>query len=147
MKFRVQIDPDREEEILASVHRRTELIDQIERLVMEASGENRITGYGEDDWKELLFQDIECIIVEKDKTYAIDRRGERFHLKARLYEVERRLPETFFRVNKSALANRERIERFTVGFNGAVDVIFQCGYREYVSRRCLRSIKERMEIQ
>ncbi len=147
MKFCLRIDPAAEEEILATVHRRTGLIDRIEALVLEETGENRITGYTEDDRKELFFRDIECIIVQGDKTYAIDRHGERFLLKARLYEVEKRLPDCFFRINKSALANRERIDRFTASFNGAVDVLFQCGYRDYVSRRCFRAIKERMGIK
>lgn len=147
MRFRVEIDPEREEEILATVHRRTGLIDQIEALVLREAGEDRIVGYTEDDWKELRFEDIECVMVQGDKTYAIDTSGERYRLKARLYEMERKLPDGFFRINKSALANRERIQRFSVSFNGAVDVVFRCGYRDYVSRRCLRTIKERMEIK
>lgn len=147
MRFRVEIDPEREEEILATVHRRTGLIDQIEALVLREAGEDRIVGYTEDDWKELRFEDIECVMVQGDKTYAIDTGGERYRLKARLYEMERKLPDGFFRINKSALANRERIQRFSVSFNGAVDVVFRCGYRDYVSRRCLRTIKERMEIK
>lgn len=147
MRFRVEIDPEGEEEILTTVHRRTGLIDQIEALVLKEAGEDRILGYTEDDWKELRFGDIECVMVQGDKTYAIDTGGERYRLKARLYEVERKLPDSFFRINKSALANRERIQRFSVSFNGAVDVVFRCGYRDYVSRRCLRTIKERMEIK
>lgn len=144
MRFRVEIDPDREEEILARVHRRTELIDRIEVLVQ---GRDRLTGYTEDDWKELSFSEIECVLVQEDKTYAVDIRGERFRLKARLYELEALLPDSFLRINKSALANRERIDRFTVSFNGAVDVIFKSGYQDYVSRRCFRVIKERMGIK
>lgn len=147
MRFRVEIDPEGEEEILATVRRRTGLIDQIEALILKEAGEDRILGYTEDDWKELRFGDIECVMVQGDKTYAIDTGGERYRLKARLYEVERKLPDSFFRINKSALANRERIQRFSVSFNGAVDVVFRCGYRDYVSRRCLRTIKERMEIK
>lgn len=147
MRFRVQIDPAAEEEILATVHQRTGLIDQIEAMVLGEESTDRMVGYTEDDWKELRFADIECVIVQEDKTYAIDSRGERYRLKARLYEVEELLPDSFLRINKSALANRERIDRFTVSFNGAVDVIFKSGYRDYVSRRCFRAIKERMGIK
>ena len=146
MRFRLQIDPSKEEELLAVVHRRTGLIDRIEALILEEGGD-RIIGYTEDDWKELRFGEIECIMVQNDKTYAIDTSGERFRLKLRLYETEQLLPDSFFRINKSAVANRTHIERFTVSFNGAVDVVFKSGYRDYVSRRCLRSIKERMDIK
>lgn len=147
MKFRLQIDLNGEEEVIAVVRQRTELIDQIEALVLGETGEDKMIGYTEDDWKELSVKELECIFVQGDKTYAIDGGGERFRLKARLYEVEKRLPDCFFRINKSALANRERIDRFTLSFNGAVDVVFQCGHRDYVSRRCFRAIKERMGIK
>lgn len=148
MKFHVEIDPDREEEILAVIHQRSELIDRIEALVLGREiGRDRLTGYTEDDWKELSFSEIECVLVQGDRTYAMDIRGEKFRLKARLYEIEALLPDNFFRINKSALANRDRIERFTVAFNGAVDVIFKCGYQDYVSRRCFRAIKERMGVK
>lgn len=148
MKFTLRIDPEGEEEILATVHRRTGLIDRIETLVL---GEDRtlesLVGYTGDDWKELSLSEVECILVLEDKTYAIDSHGERFLLKARLYEVEKLLPESFLRINKSAIANRNRIERFTAAFNGAVDVKFKCGYQDYVSRRCFRAIRERMGIK
>ena len=147
MRFRLQIDPEAEEEVLVTVHRRTQLIDRLEALVLGGEQGERIIGYREDDWRELNFRDVECILVQEDRTYAIDSRGERFLLKARLYEVEKLLPDSFFRINKSAIANRDRIERFTASFNGAVDVKFRCGYQDYVSRRCFRAIKERMGIK
>ena len=147
MRFRLQIDPMAEEEILASVHKRSPLIDQIEALVLGEGRLERIVGYTEDDWRELRLEEVECILVQEDKTYAIAAGGERYRLKARLYEIEECLPENFFRINKSAIANRERIERFTAAFNGAVDVKFKCGYQDYVSRRCFRVIKERMGIK
>lgn len=147
MKFHLRIDPAAEEEVLATVHRRTEFTDRLEALVLGGEQMDRIIGYREDDWRELSFRDIECILVQEDRTYAIDSRGERFLLKARLYEVEKLLPDSFFRINKSAIANRDRIERFTASFNGAVDVTFRCGYQDYVSRRCFRAIKERMGIK
>ncbi len=49
MRFRLQIDPSKEEELLAVVHRRTGLIDRIEALILEEGGD-RIIGYTEDDW-------------------------------------------------------------------------------------------------
>lgn len=147
MKFHLRIDPEAEEEVQATVHRRSGFTERLEALVLGGGQGERIIGYREDDWRELPFRDIECILVQEDRTYAIDSRGERFLLKARLYEVEKLLPDSFFRINKSAIANRDRIERFTASFNGAVDVTFQCGYQDYVSRRCFRAIKERMGIK
>ena len=146
MKFKLQIDPAREEEITATVHRRSALTDQIEALVMAYNGCDRIPGYGEDDVKMLLISDIECITVSDGKTWAIDCRGQRYRLKQRLHEVEKILPSSFIRINKSALANEARLDRFAACFSGAVDAVFQCGYREYVSRRCFAQIKRRYDL-
>lgn len=84
-----------------------------------------------------------CIVDTGGETYAIDTRNRHFRLKHRLYELEAMLPSSFIRINKSALANQDRLERFTVAFHGAVDAVFQCGYTEYVSRRCFAQIKRR----
>ena len=43
------------------------------------------------------------------------------------------------------LANEHRILRFDAAFSGGVDAVFQCGYREYVSRRCFVEIRRRYE--
>ena len=146
MKFKLIIDPSREEEIMATVHERSSLTEQIEALVMAHCGTDRIAAYREDEIRILLFSDIECITVMDGKTWAIDCRGDRYRLKQRLYELEVLLPSTFIRINKSALANETRLERFAVCFSGAVDAVFKCGYREYVSRRCFAEIKRRYDL-
>ena len=146
MKFKLIIDKSREEEIVATVHDRSSLTEQIEALVMGYCGTDRIAAYGEDEIRMLPFRDIECITVLDGKTWAIDCRGNRFRLKQRLYELEQLLPAAFIRINKSALANETRLERFAVCFSGAVDAVFQSGYREYVSRRCFAEIKRRYDL-
>ena len=143
MKFRLIIDEHIDEEIVATVHHRSSLIDQIEDLVRKYSGNDQIVVYGEDEQVMLSFEKIECITVENGKTIAIDHLGKRYRLKQRLYEVEAILPSSFIRINKSALANETRLERFAVCFSGAVDAVFKCGYREYVSRRCFAEIRKR----
>ena len=95
--------------------------------------------------KMLAFSDIECIMVLDGKTFAIDTRNRRYRLKQRLYELERTLPSSFIRINKSALANKNTLDRFAVTIAGSVDAVFQSGYREYVSRRCFAQIKRRLE--
>lgn len=145
MKFKLIIDKSKDEEVVAIVHSRSALTDEIETLVQRYAGQDQIPAYTEDDMKMLKFSDIECITVLDSKTYAIDRSGKRFRLKQRLYELETVLPACFIRINKSALANETRLERFSANFSGAVDAIFKCGYREYVSRRCFAAIKRRYE--
>ena len=145
MKFNLIIDKVKEEEVTVTVHERSALTEQIEALVMQHSGTDRITAYAEDEMKQLSFSDIECITVLDGKTYAIDVENKRYRLKQRLYELEELLPSSFIRINKSTLANEKRIARFAASFSGAVDAVFQCGYREYVSRRCFTEIKRRYD--
>lgn len=143
MKFKLIIDKEKEEEIVATVHCRTALIDEIEALISKHT--DRIPGYTEDDIKMLSIAQIECITVLDGKTYAIDSKNHRYRLKQRLYELEQQLPASFIRINKSALANEARLDRFRVTYAGSVDAVFKCGYTEYVSRRCFAQIKRRLE--
>lgn len=143
MKFELVIDKNQEETVIATVHQRSALVDEIETLVLKYAGADRILGYTEDDIKLLSPGEIECVTVLDGKTYAITLDGKRYRLKQRLYELEQSLPSSFFRINKSALANELFLDRFAVTYSGGVDAVFKCGYREYVSRRCYAQIKRR----
>ena len=145
MKFRLIIDKEKEEEVVATVHTRSPLIDEIEALIQKHT--DRITGYTEDDIKMLSVSEIECVTVLDGKTYAIDSKNRRYRLKQRLYELEDQLPSSFIRINKSTLANEAALDRFTVTIAGSVDAVFKCGYTEYVSRRCFAQIKRRLEAK
>ena len=145
MIFKLIIDSEKEEQVVATVHKRTALINEIESLILKHAGTDRIPAYTEDEIKMLSVADIECITVLDGKTYAIDTKNRHFRLKQRLYELEQQLPSSFIRINKSTLANEYRLDRFAVTYSGAVDAVFKCGYRDYVSRRCFAQIKRRFE--
>ncbi len=145
MELKVIIDKEKEEKIVATVHSRGPLIDEIEALILHYTGADRITGYTDEDIKMLSFKEIECITVLDGKTYAIDSNNRHYRLKQRLYELEKQLPSSFIRINKSSLANESRLERFQVTYAGSVDAVFKCGFTEYVSRRCFAQIKRRLE--
>ena len=146
MKYKLIIDKDADEEIIAKVHAPSSLTEQIENLVCSFSGAESIMGYHDDEMRKLLFSEIECITVIDKKVIAIDTNGKRFLLKERLRDLENILPSYFIRINKSTLANEHRIERFVAVFNGGVDAVFQCGHRDYVSRRCFSQIRRRYEL-
>lgn len=145
MKYKLIVDKDAIEEIVATVHEPSELTDQIENLVLTYKGKDSIMAYREDEITNLTFSDIECITVIDRKTFAIDSLGTKYRINHRLCELEEMLPSYFIRINKSGIANKSRIVRFKTSFNGAVDVIFKCGYTDYVSRRCFADIKRRIE--
>ena len=145
MKYKLIIDKEAEEEIIAVVHAPSSLTQQIENLVCSFSGMDCIMGYREDEMRKLSFLEIECITILDRKVIAIDNHGDHYLLKDRLRDLEEILPSYFIRINKSTLANEHCIVRFDAVFGGGVDAIFQCGYREYVSRRCFAEIRRRYE--
>ena len=145
MKYRLIIDKEAEEEIIAIVHAPSSLTRQIEDLVCGYSGADSITGYRDEGLRRLSFSEIECITVLGRKVIAIDTKGDHYRVQERLRELEHVLPSYFIRINKSTLANEHRIERFDAAFSGGVDAVFRCGCREYVSRRCFAEIKRRYE--
>ncbi len=145
MKYKLIIDKNVEEEIIAIVHAPSTLTEQIENLVCSFSGVDCIMGYRDDEMRKLAFQEIECITILDRKVIAIDTNGNHYRIQDRLRDLEDVLPSYFIRINKSTLANEHRILRFDAAFSGGVDAIFQCGYREYVSRRCFAEIRRRYE--
>ena len=145
MKYRLVIDKNAKEEIIAVVHAPSELTQQIENLVRNFSGPDSILAYREDEMRKLTFEEIECVTILDRKVIAIDGAGRRYRLQERLRDLEEIMPSYFIRINKSALANEHRIVRFDAVFSGGVDAVFRCGYREYVSRRCFAEIRRRYE--
>ncbi len=145
MKYKLIIDKNVEEEIIAIVHAPSDLTQQIENLVCSFSGADSIMGYRDGEMRKLAFGEIECITILDRKVIAIDTKGNHYSLKDRLRDLEDSLPSYFIRINKSSLANEHRIARFDATFSGGVDAVFRCGYREYVSRRCFAQIRRRYE--
>ena len=145
MKYKLIIDKDAQEEIIAIVHAPSSLTQQIENLVCNFSGAEGIMGYREDEMRILAFPEIECITILDRKVMAVDTAGKQYRIQERLRDLEETLPSYFIRINKSSLANEHRIARFDAVFSGGVDAVFQSGYREYVSRRCFAEIRRRYE--
>ena len=145
MKYKLIIDKNVEEEIVAIVHAPSSLTQEIENLIRDFSGTDSIMGYRDEEMRKLTFQEIECITIVDRKVLAIDIKGNQYRIKERLRELEDIVPSYFIRINKSTLANEHRILRFDAVFSGGVDAVFQCGHREYVSRRCFAEIKRRYE--
>ena len=145
MKYKLIIDKDAEEEIIMVVHAPSSLTEQIENLVCSFSGVGCIMGYMDCETRKLAFSEIECITIIDRKVIAIDTDGNHYRIRDNLRDLEDVLPSYFIRINKSSLANEHRILRFDTAFSGGVDAVFQCGYREYVSRRCFSEIKRRYE--
>ena len=145
MKYKLIIDKNAEEQIVATVHAPSALTQQIENLIFRYSGADFLMGCREDEMRKLTFSEIECITILDRKVMVIDGNGIQYRIQDRLRDLEAILPSYFIRINKSTLANEHRIARFEAAFSGGVDAVFHCGYREYVSRRCFAEIRRRYE--
>ncbi len=146
MKFRVFIDKEKDEEIVATVHKRTKLIDEIEELVAGENATDEIVGYDESGIARLNIKNIEAFYIENGKTYAVCTNGQRYRIRSPLYELETVLPQNFRKINKSNIANMNHIVRFRTTLGGAVDAEFKSGFSDYISRRCFAELKRRYSL-
>ena len=143
MKCKVFIDKNHEEEVVIYSHQRNSLVEQIESLVN--SQEIEITGYKEQEAVKLDLSEIFCFICEENKIYALTEK-ERFKIKLRLYQLEEKLPRNFVKLNQSCIGNVKKIQRFNASFGGSLSVEFKNGYKDYVSRRQMKAVKERFGL-
>ena len=146
MKYKTIIDPDIDDEIvLIYARERTQKVDKIEKIVSGAS--NELIGYEDINRFCLLdANDIECFFIEDNKLFA-GMCNKRYLLKQRLYTIESILSDDFIKINQSCIVNIKMIEHFEVSFSGSLLVIMKSGYKDYVSRRQLKVVKERLGIK
>ncbi len=144
MKCTTIIDPAREEEVLIYAHQKTARTDEIEAFV--TSGDTALFGYRGNEILKLSLSAVFCFAVRDGKVFAVTESGE-WLMHERLYMLEEKVGGNFLKINQSCLANMKRIKKFDVTFGGALAVIFGNGYRDYVSRRRLTAVKERMGIK
>lgn len=145
MKFKLLVNPDTDEAVQASVHKRSNFTEKLEQLVMAYNGADSITAYADGEMKLIGFNELECVTVLDGKSFAIDTHGRRYKIRYKLYEAAKLLPSSFIKINKSTIANKKQIDCFKAAFSGSVNVIFKSGYTDYVSRRCFAEIKKELK--
>lgn len=144
MKCETVIDKDTDPRVVIYARERSPEVERIERFVTGES--NELVGYLGERIYPLLPDDIYCVAILEGEVIAHTVRGE-LTLRERLYSLEERLGDDFVRINKSCIANIRGIERFETTLFGSLGVIFKDGYRDYVSRRQLKAVKEKFGIK
>lgn len=145
MKLTTIIDPTREEEVVIHTRARTREIEALEAYVEQMGKE--LLGYGEDGEIVLLRpHEVCCFTAEEGRVYALTD-GKKLSVRLPLYALEEMLDGSFVRINQSCLGNIRKIARFDASIGGSLMVTFQNGHRDYVSRRQLKIVKERMGIK
>ena len=143
MKCEIIIDADCEEKIIVYAKEENAIVKEIRRLTEQS--ETALLGYKNSEIVKLEPMNIHCISVIDNKVYAICD-NEKYLLKERLYTLEAKLPENFVKINQSCLANIKKMERFDTSISGTLKIRFKNGHIDYVSRRQLKVIKERLGI-
>lgn len=143
MKCEIIIDSLCDERVVVYARTRNALVEEIEKLTQQSL--TTLLGYKDSEIVKLNITDIHCISVISNKVYAI-LDGERYLLKERLYSLAEKLPDFFVKINQSCIANLNKIERFDASISGTLKLQFKNGYTDFVSRRQLKFIKERIGI-
>ncbi|MBR5232863.1 MAG: LytTR family transcriptional regulator DNA-binding domain-containing protein [Clostridia bacterium] len=143
MKITIITDKTKDEEIIIRVHKRTELIEKIEKLVNETS--DGFIGYKENEAMMLDINDVNCFITENNRVFAMT--DEKLIIKERLYRIEEKVGDNFIKINQSCIANISKIVKVQATFSGSLSVVFRNGYTDYISRRNLKKVKERLGVK
>ena len=143
MKVTLILDRNREEELIIYAHKESNLTDSIKKLVSEQR--DTLIGYNEDEIIPLRILEIHCFTVESNKIYALTDNS-KLLIKNRLYKIEESLPDSFVKINQSCIVNINKIERFSTAISGSLTVRLKNGYCDYVSRRNLKNVKERLGL-
>lgn len=144
MKCKTLIDPSREEEVLIYAHSRTARVEEIERFV----GGVGVSLYGQDGsgLVRLEVGAVDRFVTEAGRVMAVVG-GRRYRMRERLFELEAMLPDGFVRINQSSIARIGAMTRFDVTIGGSLRVSFRNGEWDYISRRQLKSVKERLGLK
>lgn len=141
MKFTTVIDKDREEEVVVYLKEPREIADRIEALISSES--TSFVGYLNNSIIPLIPSEIFCFTLEGGKLYALTE-DNRLLVKERLCSVEGKAGAGFIKINQSCLVNLEKIKKFDVSIGGALRVTLKNGFRDCISRRQLKHVKERI---
>lgn len=136
-----------EEKVCAYSKERSPLIDKIENLCQEKKIQAKnLFGYLEKDIVFLNLDEISYISIEEEKTIAhIGKK--KYQMKEKISSLEEMLGKDFIQINRYALVNIHHIARFDTSWNGNLVVYLKDGTRDFVSRRRIRSLKERIGIK
>ena len=142
MKCTVIIDGNREEGVTVVLNAPSPLADEIRALCL--ADERTVSSF--DGKRALSPSEIFAFAVEDGKTYAVTGDG-RLRIRERLYETEALVGRAFVRINQSCLVNVSLVKRFTASFGGSLRVEMKNGFTDYVSRRQIKAVKERMGLK
>lgn len=147
MQVNVKIDLNKKYQETKVIIQASEWSDELDELVRKLNSEKkRIVGFTEDQSVLLDPSEIDFVYAEKRKVFARTTTTT-IEIKLKLYKVEELLENYhFIRFSKSVIGNTQHIRRFELAFNGNLLIHFDSGNVEYVSRKYVAALKEKVTM-
>ena len=142
MKLNVFVDKTQDERIDIYLKERRQIVDDIEKLISE---ESELLCHKNGEVYRLSFSEIVLFSVENEKV-AVFTENDKFFIRERLYMIEEKMPSAFIKLNQSAIGNIKKIRKFDCSVSGTLKVTFTNGLTDFVSRRQVKAVKERLGL-
>lgn len=108
--------------------------------------DDKLMAYHEDEKKMILCSNIIRVFSQNKNVYVTTKEGV-YRLRERLYELEEKLDQSqFIRISNSEIVNIRKMERLDTSVTGTIHLYLNGGIDTYVSRRYVRTIKEKLGI-
>lgn len=146
MEIKIDIDPKYEQ--TAITIQTNEMTSELEKILLclknTKTSHIKIFGTKEDQTFILQPSEIDYFYSEDRRTYARTKQSH-YEVSMNLTMIQSHLRNHYFaRFSKSVVGNVNQIRRFELSFNGNLCVYFHSGHREYVSKKYVKALKEKL---
>ena len=115
MKFKLLVNPQKEELVQAQVHQENDFTQELKKFVLTNGSSNQLLAYDDKDVITLSLDKIALITIIDNKTYAICTNKKQY-----------------------------QISRFEETQTAGVNIIMKNGLIDYISRRCFAKIRKEL---
>lgn len=144
MKFKTIITENEEPIVVIYAPKRTNAIIELESYIDNLS--EIVHAYKNNLIENIPLSEIYCFCINDGKLN-IYTKDDKFLVKYKLYEIEELIDESFVKINQSCIVRISAIESFNASFKGTLVVKLKNGFTDYVSRRQMKKVKERISLK
>lgn len=145
MKLYIHVDPEiQEESVRINVRAMSTRVEQIRKIVETDESANYVAVMKNDRSYILPIDQISHFIAEDGKSFAVSGKDKFVYRDTLKYFETHTANANFVRISRYCLANVEWMDYFEAGFSGNLILKFKNGWRESVSRKYVRNLKEKL---
>lgn len=143
MKSKFEIDPTLSEEWV-EFHVR-EMTPKLQQVIQILSTDKQLWGYDEKVIKLLDLTKVYSFESINGKVYAkTDKRN--YYVRKKIYELLDVLPPDFVKISRAELVNLKHLDHLELTSGGTIVLKLKNGMTTFVSRRCVKNLRERLGI-